>query len=367
MNDYPMLAFTTFSALIVVVTGQIMLDTAYWTVFTHFVVFGSLAFYLGLVIILYEGLPHLYASLPKNTFLVVPVKFIANTQASMSYGVVFRALSSPQFWFSLLMVTVVLLLPIMLNRFFWFDTHPSYADRLRVRHKLPKGARGKEVPSSKQLPRTAATRRSRRGSLRSGYAFSHSQGFGELIAKGKLFKNIEHLRMPSTNRSSPTKKGLAPIIESPPGIVGAFATVPTSRPTSRDESRSQSVMSTPHSFIVNQDDEPLPSSWRNENQQVPPSHPGYTSSTVPRQTPREVPTHFPVYPPNIPPTAHPSRRHSNNDHVTSSPMPLPASSNSSTSSASQAPRFVGRQRRQHLETEEEHPSIDSIDRIVERF
>uniref|UniRef100_A0A914ZBV5 Phospholipid-transporting ATPase n=1 Tax=Panagrolaimus superbus TaxID=310955 RepID=A0A914ZBV5_9BILA len=337
MNDYPMLAFTTFSALVVVVTGQIMLDTAYWTVFTYVVLLGSLAFYLGLVIIIYE---------------VMPVKFIANTVASMSYGVVFRALSSSQFWFSLLMVTVVLLLPIMLNRFFWFDTHPSYADRLRVRHKLPKDARGKEVPS-KQLPRTAVTRRSRRGSLRSGYAFSHSQGFGELIAKGKLFKNIEHLRMPS-NRSSPTKKGLAPIIETPPGLIAAVATVPQSnqqsRPTSRDESRSQSVMSTPHSIIVNQDDEPLPSFLRNDNPSKP-AHPGYTSATVPRQTPREVPTHFPAYPPNIPPTSNAHRRQSNHDHVISSPMPLPASSNSSTSSASQGPRFVGRQRRQHLETE----------------
>jgi phospholipid-translocating ATPase len=354
MNDYPMLAFTTFTALIVVVTGQIMLDTAYWTVFTFIVLLGSLAFYLGLVIILYE---------------VLPVKVIASTQASMSYGVVFRAFSSSQFWFSLLMVTVVLLLPIMLNRFFWFDTHPSYADRLRVRHKLPKGARGKEVPDKQQLPRTAATRRSRRGSLRSGYAFSHSQGFGELIAKGKLFKNIEHLRMPS-NRSSPTKKGLAPIIESPPGLIAAVATVPQSnqqsRPTSRDESRSQSVMSTPHSIIVNQDDEPLPTFLRNDNNK--PAHPGYTSATVPRSTPREVPTHFPAYPPNIPPTSNNYRRQSNHDHVTSSPMPLPASSNSSSSSASHGPRFVGRQRiNKHLETEEEHPSIDSIERIVERF
>ena len=31
MNDYPMLAFTIFTSLIVVVTGQIAFDTAYWT------------------------------------------------------------------------------------------------------------------------------------------------------------------------------------------------------------------------------------------------------------------------------------------------------------------------------------------------
>lgn len=54
MNDYPMLAFTVFTALVVVVTGQIMFDTAYWTVFNHIVIWGSLAFYFGLVWVYYE-------------------------------------------------------------------------------------------------------------------------------------------------------------------------------------------------------------------------------------------------------------------------------------------------------------------------
>jgi hypothetical protein len=46
-------------------------------------------------------------------------------------------MSTPHFWFSLLLVCVLLLLPVMMNRFFWFDTHPTYADRLRVRSKMP--------------------------------------------------------------------------------------------------------------------------------------------------------------------------------------------------------------------------------------
>ncbi|KAH7698317.1 transbilayer amphipath transporter protein 2, partial [Aphelenchoides avenae] len=54
MNDYPMLAFTVFTSLVVVVTGQIMFDTAYWTVFNHIVIWGSLLFYFGLVWIYYE-------------------------------------------------------------------------------------------------------------------------------------------------------------------------------------------------------------------------------------------------------------------------------------------------------------------------
>lgn len=65
---------------------------------------------------------------------------MAKTVSGISYGVTLRALSSPHFWFSLLLICVVLLLPVMMNRFFWFDTHPSYADRLRVRSKLPEYA-----------------------------------------------------------------------------------------------------------------------------------------------------------------------------------------------------------------------------------
>lgn len=55
MNDYPMLAFTVFTSLIVVVTGQIMLDTSFWTSFNHFVIWGSLAFYIAVVLLYYHG------------------------------------------------------------------------------------------------------------------------------------------------------------------------------------------------------------------------------------------------------------------------------------------------------------------------
>jgi phospholipid-translocating ATPase len=130
MNDYPLLAFTVFTALVFVVSGQIMFDTAYWTVFNHFVIWGSLVFYCLVVVVIYEFLP---------------LTWIARTSVGVSKGVVSRAIASPHFWFSLIMICVVLLLPVMINRFFWFDTHPSYADRLRVRRKLPKDQRRGEA------------------------------------------------------------------------------------------------------------------------------------------------------------------------------------------------------------------------------
>uniref|UniRef100_A0A7E4ZYG2 Phospholipid-transporting ATPase n=1 Tax=Panagrellus redivivus TaxID=6233 RepID=A0A7E4ZYG2_PANRE len=354
MNDYSMLAFTVFTGLIVVVTGQIMLDTAYWTVVTAVVIFGSVAFYAILVIIFYQALP---------------ISVMVNTQAATSLGVVWRACASAQFWFSILMIAVLLLLPVMLNRFFWFDTHPSYADKLRVQHKTSARVDHAEVSGTKPLPRSAITRKSRRGSLRSGYAFSHSQGFGELIAKGKLFKNIEHLRNPS-NRSSPPSKntskdsGLSPIVESPPGLFAASTTVPVaakagSRPSSKDGQRS----ATPTKITVNQGDDPLPSNWPRDSTTLPvepprytepPTNPPrYTALTVPRRTPPPSATSFPVHIPNIPdtPAAAYSRRLSKTDNVTATPMPLPSPSASNESNSVTAPRFVGRQRRQNLETE----------------
>ncbi|KAI1715095.1 phospholipid-transporting ATPase ID [Ditylenchus destructor] len=208
MNDYPMLCFTVFTALVIVVTGQIMFDTTYWTVFNLFVIFGSIFFYFLLAWVFYR---------------VVPIDVAAwFPSVIQSYDVAFRAFRSPLFWLSILLICVILLVPTLANRFFWFDTRPSYAERLRVRHKLwPTDGRRPPTAAAKALPaRTAATRRSRRGSLRSGYAFSHSQGFGELIAKGTLFKNIEHLRVSSFQRphsprraSKTAAAGLSPINE----------------------------------------------------------------------------------------------------------------------------------------------------------
>ncbi|KAK6015902.1 hypothetical protein OSTOST_18623 [Ostertagia ostertagi] len=245
LDDYSTLAFTTFTALIVVVTGQIAFDTTYWTAISHFVIWGSLIFYFLLAFLIYEGLP---------------VTLLAKTSSTVSYGVAFKTMATPQFWFSILMVTVILLLPVMLNRFFWFDTHPSFADRLRVRKKL-----GKKFPQPKEeeekpaFKRSAATRRSVRGSLRSGYAFSHSQGFGDLILKGKLFKNVEQMRTKNNGGRSPR-----PVLATVNGTPAMLTPVP-SQPEVSPSSAGLPVMTLPpqpavavtflpHTLTVNDDE-----------------------------------------------------------------------------------------------------------------
>ncbi|CAJ0937664.1 unnamed protein product, partial [Mesorhabditis belari] len=89
LNDYPALAFTAFTALFIVVTIQICLDTYYWTAITHIVLWGSIFFYFALCFIFYEALPF---------------SFLSKTASAISYNVAFRTMATTQFWFSILML-----------------------------------------------------------------------------------------------------------------------------------------------------------------------------------------------------------------------------------------------------------------------
>ncbi|KAK0400357.1 hypothetical protein QR680_003461 [Steinernema hermaphroditum] len=350
MNDYPLLAFTVFTGLIIVVTVQIMLDTAYWTTINHVVIWGSLLFYFGTVFVFYEALP---------------ISAVSNTQSVISYGVAFRAMCSPHFWFSITMVVALLILPVVINRFFWFHTHPTYADRLRVKKRIDKELCQEPVEVPLQpIPRTAATRRSRRSSLRSGYAFSHSQGFGDLIAKGKLFKNIENMRtaqesarQPSTSRHSP----LSPINESTstfpivaPAAQEHYVHYPPSSNSS--QSRPSTGGSYNHNILLNPDNVTLPNNWQ--------------SSEDPRTIAPITGLDAPTLPGRRQNTAPSENRTEFFGHQS---FPLGASSSLiSSRPTTMQTRVQPRNRSSHVrrsggETEGTRGSLDSIDRIVEKF
>uniref|UniRef100_A0A915HM86 Phospholipid-transporting ATPase n=1 Tax=Romanomermis culicivorax TaxID=13658 RepID=A0A915HM86_ROMCU len=94
LDSWPLLGFTVFSSLVVAVTAQIAVDTAYWTFWNHFVIWGSLLFYFLVAIFYYEFVP--YYLLNQN-----------------GYGVAFTAMRSPDFWFCLLLTNVILILPMI--------------------------------------------------------------------------------------------------------------------------------------------------------------------------------------------------------------------------------------------------------------
>ncbi|GMR41324.1 hypothetical protein PMAYCL1PPCAC_11519, partial [Pristionchus mayeri] len=172
VGDLGVMEFTTFTALIIVVSGQMALDTSYWTAINHAFLWGSLAIYFVLCFVIYEALPS---------------SFLSKRGGSLSQGVVLRSMQTPHFWFSILLVCTVLLLPVVLNRFLRLDFRPSFSDRLRCKRKMERHTPKEEVQHRPVIIRRSSTRRSQRDSLRSSYAFSYTQGFGDLILNGMLF------------------------------------------------------------------------------------------------------------------------------------------------------------------------------------
>ena len=145
--------------LVLVVTAQIALDTAYWTVFNHVVIWGSVAFYFAMTLFMNSNLMN-------HQYL----------------GCLRMILSTGHFWFTLLLTLAILLIPVIAIRFYSADVHPTLADRCRLKQRL---SRLKTRPLEPQMRRRSSIRRSRR-SIRSGYAFSHQEGFGRLITSGQL-------------------------------------------------------------------------------------------------------------------------------------------------------------------------------------
>lgn len=213
VNDYPMLAFTVFSALVVAVTAQIALDTAYWTSFNHIVIWGSLLLYFALVLVFYE---------------LMPYSIVSRSASGAHWGIALRAFSTAQYWLCILLSVAVMILPVLALRFWWFDTRPSLSDRLRVRQNLPRLQRRgmSQLPLRPIYRGPSAKRRSRRGSIRSGYAFSHQQGFGELITQGQLWRDVIHSMGGREGRGGAGgRTNLSPITEHPSALIVATAAV----------------------------------------------------------------------------------------------------------------------------------------------
>lgn len=162
LDSHELFGCVVSTNLVVVVTAQAALDTSYWTVFNHIVIWGSVAFYFAMTLIFNSRL--------------IRVQYL---------GVFRKALSTPLFWFTLFLVLVILLVPIIAYRFYKLDLEPTLSDRCRFIQRI---SRRRTKPVEPQLRRRSSTRKSRR-SIRSGYAFSHQEGFGNLITSGMIIKS----------------------------------------------------------------------------------------------------------------------------------------------------------------------------------
>ncbi|XP_075210941.1 ATPase phospholipid transporting 8B [Lycorma delicatula] len=161
LSDIMFLGSAVATILVVLVTVQVALDTAYWTVFNHITIWGSLASYFIL--------DYAYNYIFVGSY----------------YGALVKSLYEPSFWCMLLLTTVVLIIPVMAWRFYFTDVFPTLSDRVRLKQRL----QSMRSRHSQDVMRTPSARRTRR-SIRSGYAFAHQEGFGRLITSGKIMRKV---------------------------------------------------------------------------------------------------------------------------------------------------------------------------------
>ena len=159
---------------------QCALDTFYWTGFNHVVIWGSIIFYFCFI-----------------------MAFYASVFNYVYQGVAFQVFSSAKFWLTLLLSCVILIIPVVAHRFYYTAIKPSLIDRIRLKQRLQKS---KTKLGELRIRRSSTIRRSVR-SMRSGYAFAHQEGFGELITSGtNMRERAESVMLPQPVKLTNVKR-----------------------------------------------------------------------------------------------------------------------------------------------------------------
>uniref|UniRef100_A0A665U7S7 P-type ATPase C-terminal domain-containing protein n=1 Tax=Echeneis naucrates TaxID=173247 RepID=A0A665U7S7_ECHNA len=151
--DYQSFALLAQTCLLVVMNIQLCLDTHYWTAVNQFFVWGSLAAYFAITFTMYSN-----------------GMFFIFTSSFPFIGTARNSLNQPNVWLTIFLATLLCTLPVI---------HMTQAVRKET---LP-------APAPRRPPaRRISTRRS-------GYAFSHSQGYGDLMTSRRFL-----LKIPKKNR-----------------------------------------------------------------------------------------------------------------------------------------------------------------------
>ncbi|KAK3604439.1 hypothetical protein CHS0354_013839 [Potamilus streckersoni] len=158
LADQQSFATVVSSCLVVAVNLRCALETAYWTPFNHVVIWGSIIYYFCFFLLMYA------------TGVIWYYQYI---------GVAYAVFASANFWLCLLLTNVILILPVVAYKFYMTNIRTSLSDRIRMKQRLTKSRSKTDLPVRRQSTLRRSTR-----SMRSGYAFSHQSGFGELITSG---------------------------------------------------------------------------------------------------------------------------------------------------------------------------------------
>ena len=95
-----------------------------------------------------------------------------------------NVMGTANFMFTLILTVTILLLPVVAARFYQIDTRPTLTEKVRLKQRISKS----KSKSADLILRRASTMRRSQRSLRSGYAFAHQEGFGELITTGSIMQ-----------------------------------------------------------------------------------------------------------------------------------------------------------------------------------
>uniref|UniRef100_A0A6Q2ZLJ2 Phospholipid-transporting ATPase n=1 Tax=Esox lucius TaxID=8010 RepID=A0A6Q2ZLJ2_ESOLU len=115
LADYQTFAVTTATALVIVVSVQIALDTGYWTAINHFFVWGSLGTFFSIMLAMHSE--SLFSIFPKQ------FHFVGSSQST---------LVQPLVWLTIALATVICIVPVLAFRFLKLDLKPQLSDTVRT-------------------------------------------------------------------------------------------------------------------------------------------------------------------------------------------------------------------------------------------
>uniref|UniRef100_A0A3P9PCV6 Phospholipid-transporting ATPase n=1 Tax=Poecilia reticulata TaxID=8081 RepID=A0A3P9PCV6_POERE len=191
--DYQSFALLTQTCLLFAVSIQLGLEMSYWTAVNTFFVLGSLAMYFAVTFTMYSN----------GMFLIFPSAF-------PFIGSARNSLNQPNVWLTIILTSILCVLPVVTCRFLLIQLCPTINDKVRQAKATPP-----PPPRRSRIRRTS--------SRRSGYAFSHAQGYGDLVTSGRF------LRRPAVPRASGFPQvGRAATGFSPMGRSAGYS--PTGRP-----------------------------------------------------------------------------------------------------------------------------------------
>ncbi|XP_042278201.1 phospholipid-transporting ATPase ID-like isoform X1 [Thunnus maccoyii] len=168
--DYQSFALLTQTCLLFAVSMQLGLEMSYWTAVNTFFVLGSLVMYFAVTFTMYSN----------GMFLMFPSAF-------PFIGTARNSLNQPNVWLTIFLSSFLCVLPVVTYRFLLIQLYPTINDKVMFKVRQ---AKAKIPPPSRPL------RIRRTSTRRSGYAFSHAQGYGDLVTSGRF------LRRPAVSRSS---------------------------------------------------------------------------------------------------------------------------------------------------------------------